>query len=72
MLTLNERRRLRRNFLVAGCFAQVLGKTNEFLMPDHSIDNVIFGIKAVDQAGNESLVTPFVPTGRTKRTYETY
>lgn len=49
-----------------------LGKTNDFLLPDHSIDNVIFGIKAVDQSGNESLVVPFVPTGRQKRVYETY
>lgn len=49
-----------------------LGKANEYLLTDHSIDNVIFGVKAIDQSGNESLVAPFVPAGRTKRVYEVH
>lgn len=49
-----------------------LGKINTFTLPDLSIDDLVFGVKAVDNAGNESLVVPFVPAGRTKRVFEVY
>jgi hypothetical protein len=45
---------------------------NEFVLPDVSIDDVVFGIKAVDREGNESLVAPYVPTPRVKRVFEVY
>jgi hypothetical protein len=45
---------------------------NEYTLTDVSIDETVFGVKAVDKEGNESLVSPFVPTGRTKRVYEYY
>jgi hypothetical protein len=33
---------------------------------------MIFGVKAVDRDGNESLVTPYVPGPRQKLEIETY
>jgi hypothetical protein len=44
----------------------------EFVLPDVSIDEWVFGIKAVDKEGNESLVSPYVPTPREKKTVEVY
>lgn len=35
-----------------------VGKELEYLMPGVDIDNYAFGVKAVDQQGNESLVAP--------------
>jgi hypothetical protein len=48
-----------------------VGKVLEYTMPDVSIDEVVFGVKAIDKDGNESLVTPYVPAARQKRTIET-
>jgi hypothetical protein len=45
---------------------------NEYILPDVSIDESVFGIKAVDKEGNESLVSPYVPAGRTKKVIEVY
>ena len=45
---------------------------NEFTLPDVSIDDFVFGIKALDKEGNESLVAPYVPPGRTKKVVEEY
>ena len=44
----------------------------EYILPDVSIDEYVFGVKAVDKEGNESLVTPYVPAGRTKKVVEVY
>ena len=44
----------------------------EYILPDVSIDEYVFGVKAVDKEGNESLVSPYVPAGRTKRVVEVY
>ena len=49
-----------------------VGKVNEFTLPDISIDEVVFGVKAVDKDGNESLVTPYVTGPRPKRVIQTY
>jgi hypothetical protein len=49
-----------------------VGNVLEYTMPDVSIDEVVFGVKAVDKDGNESLVTPYVPSVRPKRVIETY
>jgi Peptidase family M28 len=49
-----------------------VGKATEYTLKDVSIDDVIFGVKAVDRDGNESLVAPYVPGPRQKLEIETY
>ncbi|HYL35046.1 MAG TPA: M28 family peptidase [Bryobacteraceae bacterium] len=49
-----------------------VGNVTEFTLKDVSIDDVIFGVKAVDRNGNESLVSPYVPSPRRKNEIETY
>jgi Peptidase family M28 len=49
-----------------------VGNVREYTLPDVSIDELVFGVKAVDQEGNESLVSPYVQTPRAKRTIEVY
>jgi hypothetical protein len=49
-----------------------VGKVNEYTLKDVSIDDVIFGVKAVDKDGNESLVSAYVPRPRPKLEVETY
>ena len=49
-----------------------VGNVNEYTFKDVSIDDVIFGIKAVDREGNESLVAPYVPPARRRLEIETY
>jgi len=49
-----------------------VGNVAEYTFPDLSIDEYIFGVKAIDQEGNESLVSPYVPAPRAKRIIETY
>lgn len=44
----------------------------EFTIPDVNIDELVFGVKAVDKDGNESLVAPYIPTSREKRVVATY
>ncbi len=44
----------------------------EYILSDVSIDEYVFGIKAVDKEGNESLVSPYVPAGRTKKVIDVY
>jgi hypothetical protein len=40
------------------------------LLPHVSIDRYVFGVKAVDKEGNESLVAPYVPAPRGKRSVD--
>jgi hypothetical protein len=40
------------------------------LLPHTSIDQYVFGVKAIDKEGNESLVAPYVPTPRGKRSVD--
>jgi hypothetical protein len=49
-----------------------VGNVTEYTLKDVSIDDVIFGVKAVDREGNESLVAPYIPASRLKVEYETY
>ncbi len=49
-----------------------VGNVNQYTLKDVSVDDVIFGVKAVDRDGNESLVTPYVPGPRTRIEIETY
>jgi len=44
-----------------------VGNVTEYTMPGVSIDEYVFGVKAVDKDGNESLVTPYVQTPRPRR-----
>ena len=48
-----------------------LGKVNELLIKNFSIDNNVFGIAAVDQEGNESQVASYMLPARRKAVYET-
>jgi hypothetical protein len=49
-----------------------VGKVTEYNLPDVSIDDLVFGVKAIDKDGNESLVSPYVQTPRAKRKIEVY
>lgn len=49
-----------------------VGKVTEYNFPDVSIDDLVFGVKAIDKDGNESLVSPYVQAPRVKRKIETY
>ena len=49
-----------------------VGKVTEYTLPDVSIDDLVFGVKAVDKDGNESLVSPYVQAPRAKRKIEVY
>ncbi|HLG99747.1 MAG TPA: M28 family peptidase [Bryobacteraceae bacterium] len=49
-----------------------VGNVNEYTMKDVSIDDLVFGVKAIDRDGNESLVAPFVAGPRQKADIETY
>jgi hypothetical protein len=37
-----------------------VGKVTEYTLPNVSIDDVVLGVKAVDEGGHESLVAPYV------------
>jgi hypothetical protein len=49
-----------------------VGNVQEYLLKDVSIDDVRFGVKAIDNDGNESLVSPYVYPARPKREVPVY
>ena len=49
-----------------------VGNVTEYTFPDVSIDDLVFGVKAIDKEGNESLVSPYVQAPRVKRKIEVY
>ena len=49
-----------------------VGNVNEYVLEDVSIDDWIFGVKAIDKDGNESLVSAYVDSPRPKRVIEVY
>jgi hypothetical protein len=49
-----------------------VGKATEYTLSDVSIDELVFGVKAIDKDGNESLVAPYVQAPRAKRKIEVY
>lgn len=49
-----------------------VGNVNEYLLKDVSIDDARFGVKAIDNDGNESLVSPYVYPPRPKREIPVY
>ena len=50
----------------------LVGKVNEYILKDVSIDDARFGVKAIDNDGNESLVAPYVYPPRPKREIPVY
>ena len=48
-----------------------VGNVLEYEFKDVSIDNLVFGVKAIDKDGNESLVSAYVMPARTKIEIET-
>lgn len=48
------------------------GDAHEFEMENVSIDDMVFGVKAVDADGNESLVSPFTYKPMAKKKVEVY
>ena len=48
-----------------------VGKVTEYTLPGVSIDDIIFGVKAIDTEGHESLVAPWVATPYVLRKIET-
>jgi len=49
-----------------------VGNVDEYLLKDVSIDEYRFGVKAIDNDGNESLVSPYVYPPRPKREVPVY
>ena len=49
-----------------------VGNVTEYTLKDVSIDEMIFGVKAIDRDGNESLVSAYVQGPRQKIEIETY
>ena len=49
-----------------------IGNVNNYVFKDVSIDDLRFGVKAIDNDGNESLVAPYVYPPRTKREIPVY
>ena len=49
-----------------------VGNVNTFTIENKSIDDVVFGVKAVDRDGHESLVAPYVMRPRAPRKIETW
>jgi hypothetical protein len=49
-----------------------VGKVTEYLLKDVSIDDARFGVKAIDNNGNESLVAPYVFPPRPPREVPVY
>jgi hypothetical protein len=47
-----------------------VGKVTEFTFENLSIDDLVFGVKAVDNAGHESLVSAYVFRPRPYRKIE--
>src|SRR5581483_6012347 len=49
-----------------------VGKVHEYILKDVSIDDARFGVKAIDNDGNESLVAPYVFPPRPAREIPVY
>ncbi len=49
-----------------------VGNVTEYTLADVSIDDLVFGVKAVDKEGNESLASAYVQAPREKRTILVY
>ena len=52
--------------------AIAVGNVHEYTLPNVSIDDVVFGVRAVNRSGNESLVAPWTITPHPNEKIETY
>src|SRR5205814_9698623 len=41
-----------------------VGNVTQYRLPDFSIDDVVIGVKAIDRAGNQSLISVYQPLRR--------
>ncbi len=48
-----------------------VGKATQFTLKDVSVDETIFGVRAVADDGSESLVSPYIYPARLKRKVQT-
>ncbi len=48
-----------------------VGKVTEYTLPGVGIDDIIFGVKAIDAEGHESLVAPWIATPTKLTKFET-
>jgi hypothetical protein len=48
-----------------------VGKVTEYTLPGLSIDDIVFGVKAIDTEGHESLVAPWIATPYVLRKIDT-
>jgi hypothetical protein len=48
-----------------------VGKATEYTLPGLSIDDIVFGVKAIDTEGHESLVAPWIAPPYVLKTFET-
>lgn len=49
-----------------------VGNVTKYIIPNVNIDELVFGVKAIDKAGDESLVTPYVTPPYKQANIETY
>lgn len=47
-----------------------VGKATEYTLPGLSIDDIVFGVKAIDSEGHESLVAPWIAAPTALRQFE--
>ncbi len=51
--------------------ARQVGSASEYTLPNVSIDDVVFGVKAVGKDGDESLVAPWIMVAHPSEKIET-
>lgn len=49
-----------------------VGNITKYVVPNVNIDELVFGVKAIDKAGDESLVTPYVSPAYKQQKIATY
>jgi hypothetical protein len=47
-----------------------VGKVNEYTLPGVNIDEVVLGVRAINTAGDESLISPYTITTPVERPIE--
>lgn len=50
----------------------LVGNVTKYIVPNVNIDELVFGVKAIDKAGDESLVTPYVAPPYKQQKIATY
>ena len=47
-----------------------VGNVSEYVIKDLCIDEYVFGVSSVDKEGYESMISPYVMSPRSRRTYK--